>query len=186
MVSLHQLIFWFVIKNVIPRGQGRNLADTMDQYFTDLMDREAPINLPAIMICYIVRIVNTTREHDLAYKFLLTRVFEHFGVELQKKVGVQIIDTIGSNTLMRCGLDLARSETSASEHGHRKYFTPVSGRASREPPLEVLLQDNTTLKTEVTVVKEELAAEREQNAKRHDDLLSLLSALSAKLSPPTP
>jgi len=30
MLPLHQLLFWFVIKNVIPRGQGRNMADAMD------------------------------------------------------------------------------------------------------------------------------------------------------------
>jgi len=149
------LIFWFIIKNVILRGQGRNLADVMDQCFTDLIDREAPINLPAIMINHIARIANITREHDLGYEFVLTRVFEHFGVELQKKVGVQIIGTIGSNTLMGCGLDLAKSETSASEQGHRKSFPPVSGSASGEPPIEALLQDNTRLKTELTAVKEE-------------------------------
>ena len=40
MTSIHQLLFWFVIKNVIPRGQGRNLADAMDQCLVDLMDRE--------------------------------------------------------------------------------------------------------------------------------------------------
>ena len=73
------------------------------------MDREAQINLPTIMICHIARIANTTQEYDLGYGFLLTRVFEHFGMGLQKKVGVQIIDIIGSNTLMRCGFELATS-----------------------------------------------------------------------------
>jgi len=150
------------------------------------MDREAPINLPAIMIRHIAHITNITREHDLGYGFLLTWVVERFRVELQKKVGTQIIDTIGSNTLMGCGLDLAKSESSASEQGHRKSFTPVSGHASGKAPLEALLQDNTRLKSELIAGNEELATEREQNAKRHDDLLSLLSALSAKLSPPTP
>jgi len=88
MTSLHQLLLWFIIKNVIPRGQGRNLADAMDRCFIDLMDREEQINLPAIMIRHIVRIANTTREHELGYGFLLTRVFEHFGVALKQKVGV--------------------------------------------------------------------------------------------------
>jgi len=60
MISLHQLLFWFIIKNVIPQGQGRNLADAMDQCFIDLMDRGEQINLPAIMIRDIARIANTT------------------------------------------------------------------------------------------------------------------------------
>ena len=52
------------------------------------MDREEQINLPAIMIRHIASIANSTREHDLGYGFLLTRVFEHFGVDLKKKVEV--------------------------------------------------------------------------------------------------
>jgi len=79
MTSLHQLLLWFIVKNVIPRGQGRNLADVMDQRFIDLMKREEQINLPAIMIRHIARIANTIGEHDLGYGFLLTHVFEHFG-----------------------------------------------------------------------------------------------------------
>ena len=45
MTPLHQLIFWFLIKNIIPRGQGRNQADAMYQCLTDLMDRGEQINL---------------------------------------------------------------------------------------------------------------------------------------------
>jgi len=79
-------MFWFIIKNIILRGQRRNQADAIDQCLTDLMDRGEQINLPALMIKHIARIANTTRAHDLGYGFLLTRVFEHYGVELQKKV----------------------------------------------------------------------------------------------------
>ena len=85
MTSLHQLLFWFIIKNVTPQSQGCNLVDAMDQYFIDMMDREEQINLPTIMIRHIARIANTVREHDLGYGFLLTLVFEHFGVDLKKK-----------------------------------------------------------------------------------------------------
>jgi len=94
MLPLHQLFFWFVIKNVIPRGQGRNQDDAMDQCFMDLMDQGNPINLPTIMIHHIGRIAATTRGHDLGHGFLLTLVFEHFGVKLQNKVGAQVIDEI--------------------------------------------------------------------------------------------
>ena len=86
MAPLHQLLFLFIIKNIIPRGQGRNQADAMDQCFTDLMDRGEQINLPTIMIRHIAHIANTTRKHDLGYGFLLTRVFEYFRRELQKRV----------------------------------------------------------------------------------------------------
>ena len=56
MQPLHQLLFWFVIKNLIPRAQGRNQADAMDQCLIDLMDRGEQINLPAFMINHIMRI----------------------------------------------------------------------------------------------------------------------------------
>jgi len=78
----------------------------MDQCLTDLMDRGEQLNLAAFMIKYIARIANTTRAHDLGYGFLLTRVFEYFGVELQKKVEAQVIDEVGSSTIIGCGFDL--------------------------------------------------------------------------------
>jgi len=126
MTSLHQLLFWFIIKNVIPRHKVRNLVDAMDQCFVDLINRREQINLPSIMICDIARIANTTWDHVLGYGFLLTLVFSHFGVELQKKVRVQVIDEIGNSTLMGCGFSLAKGEHSASEQGPRTTFPPIS------------------------------------------------------------
>ena len=35
-----------------------------------------------------------------------TRMFEHFGVELQKRVEAQVIDEIDSSTLMGCDFNL--------------------------------------------------------------------------------
>jgi len=65
MLPLHRLLFWFIIKNVIPWGQGRNLADLIDMCLTDLLDRGEKINLPAIMINHIGRITNTSKDHDI-------------------------------------------------------------------------------------------------------------------------
>ena len=50
------------------------------------MNRGEQINLPALMITHIAQIATTPKALDLGYGFLLTRVFEHFGVELKKKV----------------------------------------------------------------------------------------------------
>ena len=60
------------------------------------------------MIKHIACIVSTTRAHDLGYGFLLTQVFEHFGVELKRKADAQVIDEVGSSTLMGCGFDLVQ------------------------------------------------------------------------------
>jgi len=87
----------------------------MHQCFIDLLDRGEQINLPAIMIRHIARIVNTTREHNLEYGFLLTLFFEHFGVVLQKKMGVQMVDEIESSTLMGCDFTLVKGEQTTFE-----------------------------------------------------------------------
>ena len=110
----------------------------MDQCFTELMDRGEQLNLPAIMIRHIARIANTTREHDLGYGFLLTRVFKHFGVGLQKKVGVQVIDEIGSSTLLGCGFHLVKGELPSSEQEPQTPILPVSSGSSSGTPFGAL------------------------------------------------
>jgi len=136
------------------------------------------------MVRHIARIANTTREHNLGYGFLLTCVFEHFGVDLKKKVGVQMIDKIGSSTLMGCGFTLVEEPT--SEQGTRTPFSLVPGSSSGGPFFDALLQDQSRLKTELIEVKGALVEEKALNTKRLEDLLALLSTLSAKLSPLAP
>jgi len=158
------------------------MIDAMDQCFIDLIDREEQINLPTIMIHHITRIANTSREHNIGHGFLLTRVFKYFGVKLQKRVGVQAIDDIGISTLMGCGYTLA--EGPATEQGVRTPFTSVFSSSSARPSVETILHDQVKLKSKLSEVKEALAEEKALNTKWHEDLLALLSALSAKLTPP--
>lgn len=87
MMLLHRQLLWFVIKNAILRGQGRNLADLMDMCYTNLLDQGEKIDLSAIMISRIGRSANTSKDHDMGYGFLLTSVFEKLGIPLQKRVG---------------------------------------------------------------------------------------------------
>jgi len=138
------------------------------------------------MIRYIARIANTTREHDLGYGFLLTRVFEHFGVELQKRVEAQVIDEVGSSTLMGCGFHLVQEADPDGELGLQTPTPPVPSSSSSQPSVEVLQQEQQRLQVELTAMKDVLAGEKELSAKRHEDLLAILAALTAKLSPPTP
>jgi len=71
-MPLHQLLFWFVIKNIILCGQRHNLADPIDMCYTDLLDRSEQINLPTIMISHIGRIAKMSKDHDMGYGLLLT------------------------------------------------------------------------------------------------------------------
>jgi len=95
------------------------------QCLTNLMDRGKQINLPALMITHIARIANIPRAYDLGCGFLLTRVFEHFGVELRKKVDAQVIDEVGSSTIMGCGFDLIRAGDPSEEQGVQTPPSPI-------------------------------------------------------------
>jgi len=196
MQPIHQLLFWFIIKNVTPRAQGRNQADAMDQALIDLMDRGEQINLPAFMINHIMRIATTTRAHDLGYGFLLTKVFEHFGVELRKKTDAGAVDEIGSSTISACGYELitegGRRQNQAvplpvvpapvrrRDQGVPTPSEPVPGASSSQP----VAQSDQELRADFLTLQRELKDEKELNAKRHADLLALLQALQPKPSAP--
>ena len=134
MMPLYRLLFWFVIKNVTPWGQGRNLVDPMDMCYADLLDQGEQINLPAIMISHIARIANTSKSHDIGYGFLLTSIFETLGIPLQKRVGFQVTDEIGSTTLFGCGFTVKKSDGTVSEQGPKTPFglgpSPISSEAA--------------------------------------------------------
>jgi len=184
MQPLHQLIFWFIIKNIIPCAQGRNQADAMDQCLIDLVDQGEQINLPAFMINHIARIVKTPRAHDLGYGFLITRVFEHFGVELKKKVDAQVIDEISSSTIMDCGFALIKAGDRSEAQGVQTPSVPVPRLTTSQPAPSTSASTQQLLQDEITVLKGALQEEKELNAKRHADLLTLLTALQPK--PPAP
>ena len=63
---------------------------------------------------------------------------------------------------------------------------PVPRSSSSQPPVAVLQQEQQRLQDEITVVKGVLQEEKELNGKRHKDLLAILAALTAKVSPPAP
>jgi len=161
----------------------------MDMYLTDLLDWREPINLPAIMISHIGRIANTSRSHDLGYGFLLTSVFETLGIPLQKKMGFQVTDEIGSNTLLGCGFQIKKSDGTVLEQGPKTSFGssphPISSTAASSSIATVatLVQDQLYLKKKIAEVKQALTNEKALNAQRHEDILHALSALTAKLTP---
>ena len=83
---------------------------------------------------------------------------------------------------MGCSYTLV--EGPSTEQGVRTPFTAVSGSTSALPSVESVLHDQAKLKSELTEVKDALVEEKALNAKWHEDLLALLSALSSKLTPP--
>jgi len=146
------------------------------------MDRGGKINLPSIQ--HIAQIANNTRDHVLGYGFLLTLIFEHFGENYKRRSECKSLMKSTAAPSWGCGFSLAKGEHSTTEHGPRTTFPPVSGSSSGGSFVEALIQDQTRLKTELTDVKGALAEEKELNTKCHKDLLAILAALIAKLSPP--
>ena len=74
------------------------------------------------MINHIMRIA---KAHDLGYGFLLTRVFEHFGMELRKRVDAKVIDEVGSSTIMGCGFTLIKAGDCSEDQGVQTPSVPV-------------------------------------------------------------
>jgi len=171
----------------------------MDQCLIDLiMDKGHQINLPMFMINHIMRIATTTRAHDLGYGFLLTNVFEHFGVELRKKVDAQGIDEVGSS-IMGCGYTLLKPGDRRTDQGAQTPSVPVADRGGEQgvqtpsapvpaatTPVPQCSTPTTAsdqgLRADLSALQREFQEEKEMSAKRHADLLALLQALQPKPS----
>jgi len=175
-----------VIKNIVPRGQGRNFADPMDMCYTDLLNQGEQINLPTIMISHIRRIANTTKDHDMRYGFLLTSVFEKLRIPFQKIVDFQVSDEIGNSILIGCGFMVTKGGSVTSEQALQTPLGPVPSEASTSstPTIDTLLQEQITLKGELAEVKQVLIEKKALSAKRHEDLLSALLTFTAKFPHP--
>jgi len=85
----------------------------------------------------------------------LTKFFEHFGIELKRRVPTQLIDEIGVDTLIGCGYEVGQGST--HKQGPRPPRPPVSETPS--PSVAAVLEDNARLKEELSAVKSALEAE---------------------------
>ena len=88
--------------------------------------------------------------------------------------------------MIGCGFKVTKGGIATLEQGLQTPLSPVPNEASTSsaPTIDTLLQDQITLKGEISEVKHVLTEEKALNAKRHEDLLSALLALTAKFSPP--
>ena len=65
-------------------------------------------------------------------------MFKYFGVEVQKKVEAQVIDEIGSSTLMGCGFNFVPDKDLGSEQGIQTPTPLVPSGSSNGLSVEVL------------------------------------------------
>ena len=128
-------------------------------------------------------------------------MFEHFGVELRKKVDAQAIDEVGSSTIMGCGFTLLKPGDRKTNQGAQTPRVPAPARggdqgvqtpsapvpAATAPVLQSsppITASDQGLRADLSALQQEFQAEKELNAKRHVDLLVLLQALQPKPSNP--
>jgi len=97
-------------------------------------------------------------------------------------VDAQVIDEVGSSTMMGCGFDLIQEGDPSPEQGVQTPAPPFPHSSSNQPPDSALQQEQQCLQDEITAMKGALQEEKELNAKRHEDLLAILATLTAKLS----
>ena len=127
-------------------------------------------------------------------------MFEHFGVKLRKRVDTQVIDEIGSSTIMGYGFVLINAgdhrpdqeEQSpavpdpirSGDQGVQTPSVPVPRPTQYQPAAQMPASDQQQLQVDLCALQRAFQEEKEQNAKRHADLLALLTALQPK--PPAP
>ena len=85
------------------------------------------------------------------------------------------------------GFKVTKGGSVTSEQGLQTPLGPVLNEAftSSAPTIYTLLQDQITLKGEITEVKQALTEKNALNTKYHEDLLSALLALTAKFPHPS-
>jgi len=92
-------------------------------------------------------------------------------------VDAQVIDEVGSSIIMGCGFDLIRVGDPSDEQGVQTPTPPVPRPASSQLPDPAPPQEPQHLQDEIIALKGAFQGEKELNAKRHEDLLVLLTAL---------
>ncbi|MCD7455698.1 hypothetical protein HAX54_029174 [Datura stramonium] len=68
MFDYHRYFFAFVIKNLIPRQERRDVVFYLDLTLMEFLDQEMPINFPELIIAYLTKVVtNVQQNHALPY-----------------------------------------------------------------------------------------------------------------------
>lgn len=72
---------------ILPRAEGFSVAALADLYIMEALTNFTPINLPRVMLEHIIKICEVKdASHGLGYGFLLTKVFDHFGIQSATRI----------------------------------------------------------------------------------------------------
>jgi len=95
-----------------------------------------------------------------------------------------VIDEIGSSTIMGCGFALIKAGDCSEDQGVQTPSAPIPRRTTSQPAASTCPSSQQQLQDEITALNGAIQTEQELNAKRHADLLALLTTLQPK--PPAP
>ncbi|MCD9560709.1 hypothetical protein HAX54_019455 [Datura stramonium] len=175
MSSYHKFLFTFVIRNLIPRQERRDVASYLDLTLMELLDRGMPINLPALMIAYLNKVVHdVNKNHALPYGFLLTSVFAKWGVHfsfVEHYLPYDALDYYESRGTRHVGVMGGSSSATGSS-------PPKENSAVLNLELE-----NKHLRLEIEQLKAQLARNEDTAMARHQDLMALIRSLSPSIVP---
>jgi len=111
-----------------------------------------------------------------------------------------VIDEVGSSTIMGCGFALIKAGDRRADQGAQTPSVPAPDRSEeqgvqtppvpvphptqRQPAASTTVSSPQSLQDEITALQSAFQEEKELNAKRHADLLALITPLQPK--PPAP
>jgi len=115
------------------------------------MDWREQINLPAFMINHITMIATTPRVQSGLW-VLVHQGVKHFEVELKKKVDAQVIDEIGSSTIMGCGFAVVKAGDRSEDQGVQTPPVPVPRPTQRQPAASTTVSSPQRLQDKITAL----------------------------------
>ena len=83
-------------------------------------------------------------------------MFKHFRVELKKKVDAQVIDEIGSSTILACGFAPIKEGDRSNDQGVQTPFVPIPRLTSSLPAASASPSEQQRLKDEITALQSAL------------------------------
>ncbi|KAH0761720.1 hypothetical protein KY290_017793 [Solanum tuberosum] len=147
----YQLMFEFINKVMVPRTEKRTVASAADLFLMEKLDELEEINLPAIMLEHMHRVMTwKNAKHGIPYGYLLNFVFNHFEVPVGKRVPGTTKQMFTMSTLLEC----------ECIEGHARGRSQVADVLEQHATLKMEVTDLTTIlsdkEVEITRLKSEL------------------------------
>jgi hypothetical protein len=180
MPLVHKLIHHTLVYNVIPKGGHWDAVKPLEVYLIYRIMKGIKINLPYLIFRHMRHTITSKRDTSLVFGRLLTKIFQHFELALEKEKSSQYIrpiyDIINKGTLRRMGYEYRDGDWVLGEktlQKHKKQKTDKSTGASTsscppsEPTHDIRLQwieaDMKAVRLQVNMVTTVLEVQRSVN-----------------------